>query len=267
MRNRRQERQGLSKAQIRGFQRRAREAIKESSYGSLYALVKGRQASDEVPGVPPSGMYKPTVTAWLRKESPRLPFTAALLTFAEKTGVGLDHLLLDDGPEVRGAPGPFRTTAALLHNHVVAVLVHQAKQPAADVRAAFPDPGELLERVMDFCQRELARKQELDREVFRRLVASGVAGKLKRDDPERYKLLRSGVRWPLLPLQEPVIGEGPLPQTGARDVPEGREPNPAPVFNWEYLKAQEAELAGGEAARRAELEARKKRRSSRSRKP
>jgi hypothetical protein len=189
----------LTGKRLLAFQRRSRDAILRA-FPSQYAFYQK------------TGVQKPTLTAWLRKKNPRLPFTSALLAFAEATGVGLDHLLLDDGPEIRGAPAPLRKTAALLHDHVVTVLVRMDGHPAATVRAAFPSPDELLERVMASCRDEMEHKNAIDREVMSRLADSGVIANLKKNDPKRLKLLLSGAR---LPLEEPVIGEGVMPQTGA----------------------------------------------------
>src|SRR5438309_6712119 len=149
-------RRKLSRNQVLGFQRRARKAI-QRAYRTQYAFCKR------------TGFPKPTLTGWLSEKHPRMPFMAQLLNFADKTGVYLDHLLLDEGPEIRGAPAPSRTTAALLHEHIVAVLVRLANHPPATVRAAFPDPDELLERVTTFCQGELEREAAISREAMGRL--------------------------------------------------------------------------------------------------
>ena len=66
----------LSGRRMLAFQRRVREAIRQP-YRSQYAFYKA------------TGFPKPTLRAWLRPKEPRLPFTPALLSFSEKTGVGL----------------------------------------------------------------------------------------------------------------------------------------------------------------------------------
>src|SRR5438067_1345455 len=82
-------RRSRAKAGWRGFQRRVREAI-QRRYGSVYALEKA--------GVIP----KPPIRGWLKKTQSRLPFTPALLTFARETNASLNHLLLGEGPPLRG---------------------------------------------------------------------------------------------------------------------------------------------------------------------
>src|SRR5574341_519710 len=96
-----------------GFQDRARKAIKHR-FGSVYAFEKR--------GVIP----KPTIRGWLREKKPRLPFTPALLTLAQQTDASLNHLLLNEGPPLRGQIATPQDLEANVRAHIEAELGREA---------------------------------------------------------------------------------------------------------------------------------------------
>src|ERR1051325_9712184 len=143
-------RRSSAKAGWRGFQQRVREAI-QRRYGSVYALEKA--------GVIP----KPTIRGWLRKTQPRLPFTPALLTFARETNASLTHLLLGEGPPLRGQVAMPDDLETALRAHILAELARDAGtdeyQDAA--RAA----SSALLWVVERCREELQRIRRLRKEL------------------------------------------------------------------------------------------------------
>src|SRR5579859_1513258 len=170
-----------------GFQQRVWEAIKRS-HKSLYELVKAE------------GLHKPTISGWLRSKKPRLPFTPALLKFARKTGASLNHLLLDEGPPLRGQVAMPADLDAAVRAHILAELQQEATPDELRGalrylgREAGPDKARAALRVdrdgrdvsplqvlTDLCRAEIPGIRELRRQIKADLDQS------ERRDAARYR--------------------------------------------------------------------------------
>ena len=118
-RRKRRKLEALHEYDLERFQKRVRQAVGRR-YGNLYQL--GKKNLNEKEGL----VHKPTISAWVRKTAPRLPFSPALLRFARETDTSLDWLLLNRGSELLSSIYP-RDVESLVRVYLLRAVEHWEK--------------------------------------------------------------------------------------------------------------------------------------------
>ncbi len=241
------------------FRSRARELVRARFGSGTWYAYSRRPKGTAAPRIP---------EGTIRKLLNGATSTPTAITFADEMGVTLDWLLLGREPKTPGATRSEGDLSSDLRTYLVNALGSRATTERRGGKAFFErllprgekllrdSAGELYDLIVS---RWRERAERTHRDLLARLYERLNRARTPRTrDVIARQIVRAGQPWDgALMADEGEIASAPT--TRAVGGPWEQHPDPPPIFDAAWLRAQEQALAAGETARRAEVRARKTR--------